>query len=235
MGQKPGLSERVFINCRHLVVELLQSANQFLHLKRGVRCPFQQIIKRGVYRFGDIQQQIDGHTAFAMFDFAEVIYADIKCSCQCLLRHPPPFPQSPQPTPEFGLIKVHFSPSVSERFGKTIFQKRRSAAEIEKCAQPTWLCAYAGKAHYGRYNSQVCGKHTESAKAGRFRASAMGVMRDLPAVNANETVYRNALILAILLAANSFYHTSAPIARIKVPLFCRSHLYSIRKTFFFQH
>lgn len=72
---------------------------------------------------------------------------------------------------------------------------------------------------YGRYNSQVCGKHTESAKAGRFRASAMGVMRDLPAVNANETVYRNALILAILLAANSFYHTSAPIARIKVPLF----------------
>ena len=47
----------------------------------------------------------------------------------------------------------------------------------------------------------------------------MGVMRDLLAVNANETVYRNALILAILLAANSFYHTSAPIARIKVPLF----------------
>ena len=82
-----------------------------------------------------------------------------------------------------------------------------------------WLCAYAGKTRYGRYNSQVCGKHTESAKAGRFRASAMGVVRDLPAVNANETVYRNALILAILLAANSFYHTSAPIARIKVPLF----------------
>ena len=106
---------------------------------------------------------------------------------------------------------------------------------LEKCAQPAWLCAYAGKARYGRYNSQVCGKHTESAKAGRFRASAMGVMRDLPAVNANETVYRNALILAILLAANSFYHTSAPIARIKVPLFYRSHLYSIQKFFCFQH
>lgn len=38
----------------------------------------------------------------------------------------------------------------------------------------------------------------------------MGVMRDMPAVNANEIVYRNALILAILLVANSFYHTSAP-------------------------
>ena len=75
------------------------------------------------------------------------------------------------------------------------------------------------KYSYGRYNSQVCGKHTESAKAGRFRASAIGVIRDMPAVNANEIVYRNALILAILLAANSFYHTSAPIARIKVPLF----------------
>lgn len=88
---------------------------------------------------------------------------------------------------------------------------------------------------YGRYNSQVCGRRTESAKAGRFWASAIGVIRDMPAVNANEIVYRNALILAILLVANSFYHTSAPIARIKVPLFCRSHLYSIQKFFCFQH
>ena len=200
-------------------MEFLHPSNQILHLKRGVYRPFQQIIERDIQRFGDIQQQIDGHTAFAMFDFTEMIYADIERSRQCLLRHPPLFPQIPQPTPEFDLIKVHFSPSVSERFGKTIFQKRRSSAEIKKCAQPAWLCAYAGKARYGRYNSQVCGKHTESAKAGRFRASAIGVIRDMPAVNANEIVYRNALILAILLAANSFYHTSAPIARIKVPLF----------------
>ena len=44
-------------------------------------------------------------------------------------------------------------------------------------------------------------------------------MRDLPAVNANETVYRNALILAILLAANSLLSYQRPYCTNKSAAF----------------
>ena len=75
------------------------------HPERVVNSSFDQVIKRHVQDVGHIDQQIDGYTPSAKFEFSKMVRADVQFFSQPLLRKAA-FPAcSPETASEFNLIE----------------------------------------------------------------------------------------------------------------------------------